>query len=153
MVCCCYFFVILAPEQADLFHHLLCIPVQCKTVVVLPMLMLMMPMLMLLLGAFSCLGFVSSVLAYEAALQVLLAGKVSEPEIFPRADGTVWCCGENSMVTPPEDPLKVLPRPGAPAAIQVGQACQSCIELLVCLYLLHSFCCFSLYHVLDALLR
>lgn len=49
----------------------------------------------------------------------ITAGKVSEPEIFPRADGTVWCCGENSMVTPPEDPLQVAPRPGASAAIQV----------------------------------
>lgn len=46
-------------------------------------------------------------------------GKVSEPEVFPRADGTVWCCGENSMVVPPEDPLQVVPLGNASAAIQV----------------------------------
>ncbi|KAL3160423.1 hypothetical protein ABBQ32_010746 [Trebouxia sp. C0010 RCD-2024] len=46
------------------------------------------------------------------------SGKVSEPEIFPRADGTVWCCGENSIVIPPEDPLQVTPLCNASAAIQ-----------------------------------
>ncbi|DBB07060.1 TPA: hypothetical protein ACH3X1_011646 [Trebouxia sp. C0004] len=46
------------------------------------------------------------------------SGKVSEPEIFVRADGTVWCCGENKMVNPPEDPLQVKPCSGASAAIQ-----------------------------------
>ncbi|DBA82587.1 hypothetical protein WJX79_008292 [Trebouxia sp. C0005] len=57
------------------------------------------------------------------------SGKVSEPEIFPRADGTVWCCGENSMVDPPKDPLQVKPRPGAPAAIQeVAKALSSHLD-------------------------
>lgn len=54
------------------------------------------------------------------------SGKTSEPEIFARPDGTIWACGENSMVTPPEDPLRVNPRPGASAAIvEVAQALSS----------------------------
>ena len=56
---------------------------------------------------------------------IAFAGKISEPEIFPRADGTVWCCGENSMVTAPELASQVQPRSGAADAIQVQTTCLS----------------------------
>lgn len=45
---------------------------------------------------------------------------------LPRADGTVWCCGENSMVIPPEDPLQVTPLCNASAAIQVCTSAFCC---------------------------
>ena len=51
---------------------------------------------------------------------MMAAGKASEPEIFPRADSTVWCCGENSMVDAPEDAIMVQPLKGAADAIQVS---------------------------------
>ena len=61
------------------------------------------------------------------------AGKISEPEIFPRADGTVWCCGENSMVTAPETASQVQPKSGAADAIQVQTAflcaCDSIVRM------------------------
>lgn len=46
-------------------------------------------------------------------------GKKSDPEVYPRPDGTVYICGESEYVDVPDDPATIGPREDAIANLQV----------------------------------
>jgi glycine/D-amino acid oxidase-like deaminating enzyme len=56
------------------------------------------------------------------------SGEVLTPEIFSRADGTVWACAISSTPALPVDPAEVAPDDGAPARLET--LCRSLSPLL-----------------------
>eukprot|EP00884_Botryococcus_braunii_P008047 jgi/Botrbrau1/17243/Bobra.0015s0004.4 len=57
------------------------------------------------------------------------AGKQSDPEVYPRPDGTVYICGESEYVDVPEDPATITPRQDAISNLQeVGSTVSSRLE-------------------------
>ena len=44
----------------------------------------------------------------------------ADPEVYPRADNTVYICGEAESVEPPEDPGSVQPRDSAARNLQAS---------------------------------
>eukprot|EP00884_Botryococcus_braunii_P008046 jgi/Botrbrau1/17242/Bobra.0015s0004.2 len=56
-------------------------------------------------------------------------GKQSDPEVYPRPDGTVYICGESEYVDVPEDPATITPRQDAISNLQeVGSTVSSRLE-------------------------
>ena len=51
-------------------------------------------------------------------LEVQDGGEVLTPEIFPRADGTVWACAISSTPDLPVDPAEVRPDAGTPERLE-----------------------------------
>ena len=48
-----------------------------------------------------------------------LAGKHSDPEVYPRPDGSVYICGEGESVPLPDDPLTIQSNSTARANLMV----------------------------------
>ena len=46
-------------------------------------------------------------------VEVATAGGMQTPEVFPRPDGTTYVCGLSSQQALPDDPVEVVPDPGA----------------------------------------
>ncbi|CAL8464301.1 g3836 [Coccomyxa elongata] len=56
---------------------------------------------------------------------VTSSGQRTEPEVYPRPDGTVYICGESDSSAVPDDPLSITPRADAMTALQEAGAAMS----------------------------
>ncbi|CAK0761244.1 hypothetical protein CVIRNUC_002841 [Coccomyxa viridis] len=57
------------------------------------------------------------------------SGRHTDPEVYPRPDGTVYICGESDSVSLPDDPMSIQPRASAMKSLQeVGAAISSALS-------------------------
>ncbi|CAN5892158.1 FAD-dependent oxidoreductase [soil metagenome] len=68
------------------------------------------------------------------------SGETLTPEIFARADGTVWACAISSTVALPVDPAAVAPDAGAPARLEA--LCRSLSPMLAAAPIVARQACF-----------